>query len=82
MDAAVDHEGLRCKDVGIFSDPFVDEQLPAETQRRIWRHIRGCLECRTLIEGKAALKRMIRNSERSLLAPTSLRQSLRALIRT
>lgn len=81
MDTVIDHEGLRCKDIGIFSDPFVDEELPAETQGRIWRHIRYCLDCRALIQGKAALKRMVRDSAKSLLAPSGLRQNLRALIR-
>jgi hypothetical protein len=77
----VDNERQRCRDVAILSDPFVDQELPAEVQRRIWPHIRDCVECRTLIEGKAALKRMIRQSAASVLAPAHLRQNLRALIR-
>ena len=36
----------------------------------------------SVIEGKAALKRLIKSSARSVLAPSSLRQHLRALIRT
>ena len=81
MDSTLDHEELRCEEVGILADRYVDQELPAEARRGVWRHIRDCVDCEVLLKGKAALKRLIQGSVRSVLAPSSLRQHLRAFIR-
>ena len=82
MDSAVDNEELRCEEVEMLADRYVDNELPTAARLWVWRHIRDCIACEILIEGKAALKRLIQGSVRSVLAPSSLRQHLRALIRT
>ena len=82
MDLAISNEGLGCQEVGMLSDRFVDNELPSTARLWVWRHIRDCIDCELLIEGKAALKRLIQGSVRSVLAPSSLRQHLRAFIRT
>jgi hypothetical protein len=66
----------------MLADRYVDNELPTTTRLWVWRHIRDCIDCEILIEGKAALKRLIQGSVRSVIAPSSLRQHLRALIRT
>ena len=66
----------------MLSDRFVDNELPSAARLWVWRHICDCINCALLIEGKAALKRLIKGSARSVLAPSSLRQNLRTLIRT
>ena len=82
MDPAVTNDELRCEEVEMLSDRFVDNELPSTARLWIWRHVRDCIDCEILIEGKAALKRLIQSSARSVLVPSSLRQHLRALIRT
>ena len=61
---------------------FVDNELPSTARLWIWRHILDCIDCELLIEGKAALKRLIQGSVRNVLAPSGLRQHLRTFIRT
>jgi hypothetical protein len=82
VDPVVTNEGLRCEEVGMLADRYVDNELPTAARLWVWRHIRDCIDCELLIEGKAALKRLIQGSVRSVLAPSSLRQHLRAFIRT
>jgi len=82
VDPAVTNDELRCEEVEMLSDRFVDNELPSTARLWVWRHIRDCIDCELLIEGKAALKRLIQSSARSVLVPSSLRQHLRALIRT
>ena len=82
MDSAISNEELGCEDVEMLADRYVDNELPSTVSLRIWRHIRDCIDCELLIEGKAALKRLIQGSVKSVLAPSSLRQNLRAFIRT
>ena len=82
MDPAISNEELRCDEVEALSDRFVDNELPSTARLWVWRHILDCIDCEILIEGKAALKRLIQCSVRSVLAPSNLRQHLRAFIRT
>jgi hypothetical protein len=82
VDSAVSNEELRCEEVEMLADRFVDNELPTTARLWVWRHIRDCIDCEILIEGKAALKRLIQGSARRVLVPASLRQHLRALIRT
>jgi hypothetical protein len=81
VNAAISDEELGCEEVGMLADRYVDNELPSTPRLWIWRHIRDCIDCEILIEGKAALKRLIRGSVRSVLAPASLRQALRTSIR-
>lgn len=82
MDPAISNEELGCQEVEMLSDRFVDNELPSTARLWVWRHILDCIDCEILIEGKAALKRLIHGSVRSVLAPSGLRQHLRAFIRT
>ena len=82
MDPAISNEELGCQEVEMLSDRFVDNELPSTARFWVWRHILDCIDCEILIEGKAALKRLIQGSVRSVLAPSSLRQHLRGFIRT
>ena len=81
MDAISNNE-FGCQEVGVLSDRFVDNELPSTARLWVWRHILDCIDCEILIEGKAALKRLIQGSVRTVLAPSSVRQHLRAFIRT
>jgi hypothetical protein len=81
VNSAVKNEELRCDEVEMLADRYVDNELSTSARLWVWRHIRGCIDCEILIEGKAALKRLIQGSVRSVLAPSSLRQHLRAFIR-
>jgi hypothetical protein len=82
VDPVIRNEGLGCQEVEMLSERFVDNELPSTARLWVWRHILDCIDCELLIEGKAALKRLIQGSVRSVLAPSSLRQHLRAFIRT
>ena len=82
MDPAINNEELGCEEVEMLSDRFVDNELPSTARLWVWRHILDCIDCEILMEGKAALKSLIQGSIRSVLAPSSLRQHLRAFIRT
>lgn len=82
MDSALNNEELRCEEVEVLADRYVDNELPTTARLWVWRHIRDCIDCEILIEGKAALKRLIQSSVRGVLAPSNLKQHLRALIRT
>ena len=82
MDLVVTSGELRCEEVEMLSDRFIDNELPSTARLGVWRHIRDCIDCELLIEGKAALKRLIQGSVRSVLAPSGLRRHLRAFIRT
>ena len=82
MNPVATNDEFQCEDVEILSDRFVDNELPSTARLWVWRHIRDCIDCELLIEGKAALKRLIQRSARSVLAPSSLRQHLRSFIRT
>jgi len=78
---AVNYERLQCEEVALLSERFVDGEIPGAARPWVWRHIRACISCKALIEGKAALKRLVRSSVRNVLAPAPLRQRLRSLIR-
>jgi hypothetical protein len=82
VDPAVTNDEFQCEEVEMLSGRFVDNELPSTARLWVWRHIRDCIDCELLIEGKAALKRLIQRSARSVLAPSSLRQHLRVFIRT
>jgi hypothetical protein len=82
VDPVVNNEELGCEEVGMLADRYVDNELPSKVRLWVWRHLRDCIDCELLIEGKAALKCLIQGSVRSVLAPSSLRQHLRAFIRT
>jgi hypothetical protein len=82
VDPVVTSDELRCEEVGMLADRYVDNELPSRARLWVWRHILDCIDCEILTEGKAALKRLIQGSVRSVLAPSSLRQQLRAFIRT
>jgi len=64
VDFAVNNEELRCGEVGMFAVRYVDNELPFTARLWVWRHIRDCIDCEVLIEGKAALKRLIQGSVR------------------
>lgn len=82
MDPALTNDELGCQEVEMLSDRFVDNELPSIARLWVWGHILDCIDCEILIEGKAALKRLIQGSVRSVPAPSSLGQHLRAFIRT
>jgi len=48
----------------MFAVRYVDNELPFTARLWVWRHIRDCIDCEVLIEGKAALKRLIQGSVR------------------
>ena len=79
---AISNSEFGCQEVEMLSDRYVDNELPSTARLWVWRHILDCIDCEILIEGKAALKRLIQGSVGTVLAPSSLRQHLRAFIRT
>jgi hypothetical protein len=82
VDPAINNEELGCEEVEMLSDRFVDNELPSTARLWVWGHILDCIDCEILMEGKAALKRLIQGTVRSVLAPSGLRHNLRAFIRT
>ena len=71
---------VTCKQVVPLSDAFVDGELLAALRSEISYHMRACAECAVAIEGKLGLKRLVRASVKSMVAPIALRDNLRKRI--
>ena len=70
-----------CEQTRHMADPYIDNELLAETCLRIADHLARCGACREYVARREWMKDRIRSSVRALASPLGLEAQVRARLR-
>ncbi len=71
---------IACSEVQKLADACLDEELSAETKRRVLEHTQNCEACRDWISAIGRLRHRVQSAVRRLEIPAHFRRGLRATL--
>jgi len=77
----VEFESGQCRRVRSFLDSYLSNELMAETNLEVLKHLEGCVNCARALDDRARIKEQLKSVVLNLQAPDSLRKRIRSDIR-